>query len=402
MSADAGAASHVGTAPVYRGENCAGQTLDGLVRVGARIEGGEFQRARLRGARLARSTWVSCDLAAADLSGADLRLADLSGGVVLRGARLRGARLAGADLRGSDLASADLTDADLSNARLAGARLTGAKLDRADLRGARGLAIDGNSTAGAKLSYNLGTQWTPLSQRVAMLASRMLDLRWARALHGRVLYGALPWRGERTASGPRRTARAAHFARSLVAPADLWFALKRTYTGPWLFLNLLALLAFFLPRLELGIARISVDRLQLMPRATQARDLLARHAHQVDLPPAVEHLLADATLTGEDEPVTTRVPLWWVLIGLHKGWMEAALSVLLLAYVLLRTVLTLTVSQLANLEQSNGISPSIDHYRRLIWAHLCTRMLMCVAMYVFASDLYRLLQLEVTIVEGHF
>lgn len=93
----------------------------------AHLRDASFQRAVLRGARLAgadaqNARFVSAAMAGADLTGAVLRSADFTR------ADLKGARLAGADLRRATLFRADLSDADLTGADLGGANLAGALL----------------------------------------------------------------------------------------------------------------------------------------------------------------------------------------------------------------------------------------------------------------------------------
>jgi uncharacterized protein YjbI with pentapeptide repeats len=373
----------------YRDENRSGQTLDHITRAGTSFERSEFRGSRMRGARLARTRWSDCDLTGADLSTADLRYSDLRG-VLLRGARLRGARLQYADLRGADLIGADLTEAVLVGARLEGAAISQARFDRADLRGARGVTIDANSTSGAKFSYDQVTQWSTLGQRASMLARRVLDGRWLRGRINDILYGVPQQQhdGTRLARGVLDTAYAT------LSPADLWFALKRIYTGPWLYLNLVALLLFLLPRLELGIARVSIEQVASRVQHPVHANRLLQH-----VPDAARERI-DQLLEDTSPPELERVPLWWVLLGLQKGWVEAALSLLVLAYTGMRTLLTITVSQLMAIERDNGISPGLPDYQPLIWAHLCTRILMVTALVVFARDLYQLLQLEVTIQVG--
>lgn len=115
------------------------------------LDGLEFQKVDLTGARLRDASFFRADLSKANLT-------EIGGyrtkfvNAVLRDARLDGAELSAADFTKADLTGATLTEADLRRVRffgailrgadLTGARLTGADFTRANLSGATW--VDGN------------------------------------------------------------------------------------------------------------------------------------------------------------------------------------------------------------------------------------------------------------------
>jgi uncharacterized protein YjbI with pentapeptide repeats len=104
--------------PGWRGEERALVT-------GARLAGRDLQRARARGAFLAKANLARARMQEGDLRGADMRWADLAD------ARLDGAILVGADLRGANLRGANLDGAWLHGARVRVADTAGVDLRHA-------------------------------------------------------------------------------------------------------------------------------------------------------------------------------------------------------------------------------------------------------------------------------
>ena len=110
------------------------------VRITARMDGADFRRADLSGARIGpfdmsgeagmapSSFMMGADFSAANLSGAEIRNVNFTFG-----------RFAGANLKGAKLVNLDFTNADLSGADLTGAEISGSNFDGADVRGAKGL-----------------------------------------------------------------------------------------------------------------------------------------------------------------------------------------------------------------------------------------------------------------------
>jgi uncharacterized protein YjbI with pentapeptide repeats len=92
---------------------------------------GNFNEARLEGARLINSVLERANLKNANLNNALLRSA------ILEEANLEGAKLQGADLRQAKLQGADLTSAELQRANLFKTKLNGAKLLEAKLQKAK-------------------------------------------------------------------------------------------------------------------------------------------------------------------------------------------------------------------------------------------------------------------------
>jgi uncharacterized protein YjbI with pentapeptide repeats len=169
--------------------NFSGAELAGANFEGATLTGVLFPDADLSGARLSNLDLSTVELRGARLDDAVLERVTFSRGVILAGqqlnrisgmnarleqanlagaeltsAELHGAELAGANLQESDLSRADLTSADLRGARVQGARLVGALIEHTDLssaqidcgplrRGGPLVCVDltGANLAGAKL-----------------------------------------------------------------------------------------------------------------------------------------------------------------------------------------------------------------------------------------------------------
>ena len=168
-----------------------------------------MQKANLQGANLLfanlkEASLVGADLRAASLQGAYLLRADLSA-ADLRGADLGGARLGGGNLFEADLRGADLSGADLAGANLKGAVMGRANLDRADVQGVRNLVLDSTDVRNTRFSARAG---------------------------------------------------------------DPWSILRRAYTGPKLFFNLLLLTAFLLPYVMKTFGWVGANRVQEEVRST--------------------------------------------------------------------------------------------------------------------------------------
>ncbi len=102
----------------------------------ASLCGSQLERADLSNARLARTRAKDCRFESAMLARADLECALLDRAILLS-ANLRDAKLARASLVGGDLSDAEIDGADFSGADLSGAVMSGLKLTTARFDGAR-------------------------------------------------------------------------------------------------------------------------------------------------------------------------------------------------------------------------------------------------------------------------
>lgn len=172
---------------------------------GANISGAILSRAGLRGASFSRADLNGVDLQNACLLDASFSGANLSG-ADLRGANLIGATLIRTVLQGANLNGANLESANLSGADFSRALLNRANLTNADLTNVRGLEVDSTRLVHARFSPNAN---------------------------------------------------------------DAWSALRRTYTGPKLAINLLFVCLFFAPLIAKGATLSALSEVQqLVLKAT--------------------------------------------------------------------------------------------------------------------------------------
>ena len=119
------------------------------VRIIARMDGTDFRRADLSGARIGPFDMSGeAGMAPSTLMmGADFSGANLSG-VEIRNVNFTFGRFVGTDLRGAKLFNLILAKADFSGADLTGADVTDSNFDEANLKGAKGLStLIGAATA---------------------------------------------------------------------------------------------------------------------------------------------------------------------------------------------------------------------------------------------------------------
>ncbi len=125
----------------WRRADLRGARLDGAVLIEADLSRADLRNASLAGAVLTGANLRRADVRGANLAGAVLRWADLDRslltGCTLRLANVGGARMRGADLRDCDLFLANLVGADLSGADLSGSRVYGVSAWDVDLTNAR-------------------------------------------------------------------------------------------------------------------------------------------------------------------------------------------------------------------------------------------------------------------------
>ena len=291
-----------------------GADLHGAILSGAILIRAHLSEANLHGANLRKANLSEAHLHRADLNGANLSLANLNG-----------ANLSLADLNGANLIRANLSEANLHRANLNGANLSLADLNGAVLSGAdlNGANLSGAVLNGAKLSLaNLNGANLSLADLHGAILSRA-------NLSETVLLGT---RGLRLDGQFIRNAQFSPRAR------DPWSVLRRNYTGPMILVHLLFLLAFLAPYATRAAIWTGVNRIQ----------------ERMDLTPA--------------EP-TEEWPLWMLLIGWDKGITYAGTAILLIAYNVLRALLTWWLAQLRDIEERSGFAPTWNSYKHSFWAH---------------------------------
>jgi uncharacterized protein YjbI with pentapeptide repeats len=335
--------------------------LEGAALHAVRLAGADLSGARLDGVRVAHGDWTGARLDKARLDGASVEHAKLAG-VLLHSASLRGAQLRQIDLTGSRLLKADLTGADLWRARLGGA----------DLREVTGLVPDETYVAGARFSPAPGL--------------RVPRLRFLRATR------AAPW-------PPGR---------------DPWSLLRQTYAGPRAVFLLLGLACFAVPYMAKLVALVQIshaERLAIpMSKAGAAASRQApdkggwlskiERAQPSEggwLPKAGPAQAYEASVEKQmKDRFGEPVPVWWVLLGLHKGhgWEVARLAALA-AYNLCLFWLVRRVGPMRDEEQRSGYSPPWAGYRRLVRLHGVCSALLYVSLASFVWNVRELLIEEV-------
>ena len=275
----------------------------------------------------------------ANLSGVNFLAADLTG-AELRGANLTGAKLVGAVLAKANLSEANLATADLRRADLAGTVLSRANLTDADLTDVTGLELD---------------------------STRILHARFS----------------------PRAN--------------DKWSILRRTYTGPNMVLNLIFVLLFFVPLIVKG--------------GTLA--ILANAQHRIESVKGVEHSFSLSTNCKEPQGIISATvdsveifhvpcraePVWKLLLGSGGpfGAFMPALTAVLIAYQIVRFLLTRQISLMRDAEERSGVSPPKAGrftYPRLFRVHQALSFVFLIAVVAFALRAYEFLFLDVIFIGG--
>lgn len=249
-------------------------------------------------------TGLRLHLEHAELGLADLCYADL-GGAHLEHARLVGARLVRAELGGAHLDHANLFSAHLQYAYFSGAHLEHAILTEANL-------------AHAKLK---DTKFD--NAKVRSAKAILFDDTRVRRLD---IEGAAP---------------------------DPWSALRRTYTGPKFFFNLLLVAGFLLPYATKILALTTTARTADTLRAAMDSDRP---------PPAGSEVVAD--WLAHLDATLTDTPAWWVLLGGTKDWwwffVPTALAIVF--YNFLRGYLTLKIGVLRDQADRVERTPTLKEY----------------------------------------
>jgi hypothetical protein len=186
-------------------------------------------------------------------------------------ARLKGARLDEANVRDANLLDVNLSGAVLRSADLHGAFLFRTNLGNADLDGASGIVLDGTYIAGARLP---------------------------------------------------------------VANADLWSALRRSFTGSAMVFNLLLVAVFLLPLVKAAFW-LGVNELQV----------------------ASTGMVSKVGLTPCLAVACVKQPIWQIVLGIGQAPMYWIATAALLIYNAIRLVLTVVIAPLRDEEQRSGFSP---------------------------------------------
>lgn len=294
------------------------------------------------GRRLERIHLEGATLDDARLDGADLRGARLDG-ANLENAHLDGANLGNAHLEDAELFRAHLEGANLACAHLEGANLISAIFDGADVRGATGIKFD-----------------------------------YTRVFHTRF-------------DGDTK---------------DPWSTLRHKYSGPWFFVHLLLLIAFFAPYVAKFLYLSGLSRAQdyLLERA-EALDGQSEQFEQQLSQIAAEHdqdapwLMPLATAVGERRRATTQsarddlteryhqTRAVWVLVGWSEAWWVFVLALVVVGYNACRGYLTLRVNALRDAEERSQITPGWTEYGPLYRVHCWAAWLLYIAISATALNL---------------
>ncbi len=310
------------------GVNLGDWELEGIDFRAAHLEGAfglmaNLRKARLDYARLREAKLHHAQLEHASLNGADLRDADL-GGAGLIGASLSNTRLQGADLRGTRL-----NDANLFAARMEGADCWQARMAGANLRMAR-------------------------LERV-----RLREVDFDRA-------------DVRKASGLRFDENKVHLIRIASDASDAWSVLRRKYTGPWFFLHLLLLLLFFSPYAARAVYLSTISDIHAF-----LEQQAAVMEERVDTSDRATRFMQ--TQKGRLEQSHKKRRAIWVLTGVATGLWPFTMVAVVVAYNVVRALLTLRVSEIRDAEERSRITPALREYWWLFRAHQVARVLMWAA-----------------------
>jgi uncharacterized protein YjbI with pentapeptide repeats len=366
-----------------RGVDLSDAVLSGSSLRGADLRGCHLSAANLRGARLDAAKLNDCVLHEADLREASLVQADVSQAQLV-GAQLAGASLVKAAADHANFSEATLTSADLSScsakrskferARLVNATLaamiapetnfTDAKLNEANCQGTdfNGAVLTQADLTAAQLQRS---DLSRANMDDADLRGSDLDLA---TLKGARLRNA----DLRDVRNLRLDGQFIRLARFDPNSPDPWSVLRRTYTGPRMFLNLLLLVAFLAPYCArtLGWWSVHLAQEHLAIPSTYVTRSNATPVGPITgswdpTSGPLDELADDLPMLYEiqrDEGVDRR--LWQLLIRWDDGFWYAASSFLLISYNLLRLLLTGHLSLLRDAEERSGYAPKWDIYKR--------------------------------------
>jgi uncharacterized protein YjbI with pentapeptide repeats len=262
---------------------------------------------------------ASADFSGQELIGIDLRFADL------RCAKFQGANLSKANLYAADLSGADLRDSYGHSAEFSEANLLECRFDNSGYDSAK---FDETHLGDANF-YRASLRQADFAN--AFLHNAKFE---AANLHGTT--GFVP---------SSTLIRDARFA---ITSTDLWSQLRRAYTGPKFIVNLLFLVVFLIPYLAKAIYWRGINQSQLLLES--AAGSLA----------SVEMQSFYLCLANE----CTQTSIWYLVLGLDRPISYWLLGTILIAYNVLRGILTFLVAPLRDEEERTGYSPRHDLYYR--------------------------------------
>ena len=136
---------------------------------------------------------------------------------------------------------------------------------------------------------------------------------------------------------------------------DPWTTLRRTYTGPKYFLNLLLSVAFFIPFLFKAVYLSVVSTTQ--STLIEFTENLKAKSDEI-------FVLREAITQSLNSFESSREEIWagLVLIGWSDGPFWTLLTAIVILYNLIRAYLTSKVSSLRDAEERSKISPTLGQY----------------------------------------
>ncbi len=336
---------------------------------GAHLEGAELNNANLKRAKLWRAQLERAELVRANLEGVDLRLANL------KQAKLNNANLERANLWRAQFERANLWRAQLERANLWRAQLEQAKLARASLEGAE---LSNANLEGANL-YHAHLEGANL-YHAHLEGAELLEANFEKA-------------DLRLVSGLRFDDNSVFRARIEGNAKDPWSVLRRSYTGPWFFVHLLLLIAFFSPYIGkfLYLSGLSQAQKYVINRAELLEGGLIEAENRFN-ETAYDHAMHAPWLPDVADAAceyrASVIDAWkedldrnfkntgaiWVLLGWTSGYLTIVLGAIVVAYNACRAFLTLRVSSLRDAEERSHVTPGLREYENLYRIHQWARV----------------------------
>ncbi len=288
----------------------------------AHLEGSDLRNAFLAGANLGGAHLDEANLSCAHLERTSLSHAHFAKSMLV-GSRLNWAFLVATHFEGADLSGAYLNHAYLFNAHLDHANLKHAHFDRANLEGA--------SLVGANLNR-------AQIAKVGNLERAVLDSANLR------VFDYVPFDSNQI-----------HRAYIPGDARDPWSILRRNYTGPWFFVHLILLIAFFTPYAAKAVYLSTV---------ADVHEALENQAEvwSQDIEEYKWIHTRYEDYRQRFEATHQKTPAAWVLIGITSSWWSFLMAMVIMAYNAVRAYLTLVVSSLRDQEERSQVTPSRGDY----------------------------------------
>jgi len=369
---------------------------------GANLEGADLREAMIYGTKLQGATLIGVRLRGTGLTDVNLKDADLHcadlGDASLAGIDLRGANLNRAELQGASLGNSKLQDADLRSANLQGANLGRANLQNADLRSAdlqaaslRGANLQGANLEGAKL------------QKAHLLEANM---------KGANLKDADLERGD--LAGCRGIVfDSTYILNTRHIPKNPWHRLRNQYTGVKLVFHLILLVTFVLiysakAMFWCGMAKgqtVIINELASLESRSDEGVLLqdpneptARDSQvQNNIAAAISKVCGEVQekLIGKYQGGKGAVndkfqslKVWQILLSQDKRIWFQFTTLVLIAYNVLRYLLTQSIVPLSVEEDRSHYTPRLSRYGKILWFHKVNSVLWAFALASFAIHCY--------------